>query len=124
MSSEYHIMEGFLSGGEVHDVRVADSLTENITNCYVLEDRGYDSDPHRQALLSNNNIPVIPGRRNRKQEIIYDKELYKLRSRVEMFFGKIKENRRLAVRYDKDDVTFLSFIAVACIKIFMKMNLC
>jgi hypothetical protein len=28
--------------------------------------------------------------------------------------GKIKENRRLAVRYEKSDLNFLSFIMVAC----------
>jgi hypothetical protein len=35
-----------------------------------------------------------------------------------MFFGKLKENRRLAVRYDKMDATFLGFIAMAVLKAF------
>ena len=33
----------------------------------------YDSDDHRRALESSNNVPVIPGRKNRKIEIVYDK---------------------------------------------------
>ena len=66
----------------------------------------------------NNNIPVIPGRKNCKIQIIYDKNIYKLRKRIEIFFGKIKENRRLAVRYEKLDSTFLGFIAMAIIKAF------
>ncbi|UCM86358.1 MAG: transposase [Rickettsia endosymbiont of Culicoides impunctatus] len=44
-------------------------------------------------------------------------EKYKLRGAIERFFGKIKENRRLAVRYEKDDLSFLSFIALAAIKL-------
>jgi hypothetical protein len=47
-------------------------------------------------MSSQNNIPVIPGRKNRKIEIIYDQEKYKLRRAIEKFFGKLKENRRLA----------------------------
>jgi transposase len=109
-----------LSGGNEHDIVRADILTEDIYDCFVVEDRGYDSDVHRNNLVSQNNIPVIPGRISRKVEIEYDKELYKQRSKIEILFGKIKENRRLAVRYDKSDLNFLSFIATA----FLKINLC
>jgi hypothetical protein len=48
-------------------------------------------------LEGNNNLPVIPGRRNRKEQIEYDKEKYKKRGLIERIFGKLKENRRLAV---------------------------
>jgi len=107
-----------LTGGNVADITVADDLMADVVGFYVAEDAGYDSDPHRRILESNNNIPVIPGRKNRKTQIIYDKNIYKLRKRIEILFGKIKENRRLAVRYEKLDVTFLVFIAVAIIKAF------
>lgn len=103
---------------------MADAITADVVACYVVEDRGYDSDTHRAALLANNNIPVIPGRKNRKIPIIYDQKLYALRRRIEMFFGKLKENRRLAVRYDKTDLAFLGFIALATIKIHLKLYLC
>ncbi len=96
---------------------MADALTAEIVGCYIVEDMGYDSDDHRQELRTNNNIPVIPGRKNRKVEIVYDKAIYRWRRRIEMFFGKLKENRRLAVRYEKTDVAFLGFIALAALKI-------
>jgi len=119
MTVEGHFVEGLLTGGHVHDVTVANILLEDVVGCYVVEDAGYDSDPHRRELLANNNIPVIPGWKNRRIPIEYDKKLYKLRSRVELFFGKLKENRRLAIRYDKDDINFLAFIAAAAIKIYL-----
>lgn len=111
------MVEGLLTGGNVADITVADDLTADVVGCYVVEDRGYDSNAHRIALISNNNVPVIPGRKNRKERVIYDKTIYKLRNRIEIFFGKIKENRRLSVRYEKLDVTFLSFIALAAINL-------
>ena len=119
ISNEGHIVEGLLTGGNVHDSVVADDLTEDIYGCYVLEDMGYDSDSHRIKLRANNNIPVIPGRKNRIVPISYDKEMYKLRSKIEIFFGRLKENKRLAMRYDKSDQSFLGFIALGAIKVFL-----
>ncbi len=120
MTVEGHFVEGLLTGGNVHDVTVADSLFEDVVGCYVVEDAGYDSDPHRRELVANNNIPVIPGRKNRKIPIVYDKKIYKLRKRIEMFFGKIKENKRVAMRFEKLDETFLGFIALAALKVTLK----
>jgi transposase len=109
-------VEGFLSGGETADISAAPELTENVSGCPVPADRGYDSDAFRQHLRENNNTPVIPGRKNRKEPIEYDRELYKKRGLIERIFGKIKENRRLAVRYEKSDINFLNFIMLALIK--------
>lgn len=124
ITADGHIVEGLLTGGNIHDVTVADSLFSDVYGCYILEDRGYDSDAHRTFLRSQNNVPVIPGRKNRKVKIEYDKELYKLRSQIEMFFGKLKENKRIAMRYDKRDNAFLAFIAMASLKVLLRSIIC
>ena len=116
ITPDFRIIEGFLTGGNKADVSFADELTANIYNCRIIEDKGYDSNRHRANLLKNNNIPVIPGRRNRLEPIIYDKDKFKIRSRIENFFAMLKENRRLALRYEKSDLTFLAFIVTATIK--------
>ena len=90
ITADGHVVEGLLTGGNVHDVTVANELTKDVVGCSVLEDMGYDSDEHREYLRSSNNTPVIPGRKNRKIPISYDKTLYKLRRKIEIFFGKIK----------------------------------
>jgi transposase len=95
-------------------------LTAAVSGCYIIEDKGYDSNKHRIYLMSNNNIPVIPGRKNRTEPIEYDKNKFKLRSKIENFFALLKENRRLALRFEKSDLAFLGFIAIAAIK----YNLC
>jgi transposase len=118
ITAEDHVVEGLLTGGNVSDITVADELTADVVGCYVVEDMGYDCDRHRRELEANNNIPVIPGRKNRKGVVVYDKTIYKLRKRIEMFFGRLKENRRLTVRYEKMDTTFLGFIAMAILAAF------
>ena len=119
ITAEEHVVEGFLTGGNVSDITKAGELTAEVFGCYVVEDMGYDSDPHRRELEANNNIPVIPGRKNRKIPIVYDKLIYKLRRKLERFFGKIKENRRMTVGYEKTDAAFMAFIALAIIKMYL-----
>ena len=120
ITPDFHIVEGYLSGGNIADISCADDLTACVSGCYIIEDKGYDSNKHRIYLLSNNNIPVIPGRKNRIDTIEYDKDKFKLRRKIENFFAKLKENRRLALRFEKSDLCFLGFIAMAAIK----YNLC
>ena len=120
LSAQGHVVEGFLTPGNVSDITAAPQLTEHIVGCYVVLDMGYDSDEYRALLRGNNNIPVIPGRSNRNKVVEYDKRKYALRKRIEQFFGRIKENRRLTVRYEKSDLNFLGFIAIAMVN----MNLC
>ena len=62
-------MEGFLTGGNTPDSAVAHELTNNIVGCFIVEDKGYDSNKNRQNLIANNNIPVIPSRKNRKDPL-------------------------------------------------------
>jgi transposase len=123
ITADGNLIERFLTTGNVCDITVANELTKNVVGCDVLEDMGYDSNEHRQCLRSNNNTPVIFGRKNRKIPIIYDKSLYKLRRQIEIFFGKLKENKRLAMRYDKSDQSFFSFIALAAVKIFLGLKI-
>ena len=116
MAAQGQMVEGFLSAGNVSDITVAEQLFEGVFGCYCALDMGYDSDAFRAFLRSQNNVPVIPGRKNRKVKVLYDKAIYALRKRIEQFFGRIKENKRLAMRYEKADHTFMAFIALAAIK--------
>ena len=84
---------------------------------------GYDSDPHWAYIESNNNIPVIPGRKQRKTPIIYDKIIYNMRKNIEIFFGKIKENKRLAMRFEKEDMAFMSIFAIDAIKLLLNIKI-
>jgi transposase len=79
----------------------------------LLADRGYDADWFRNALLSKGIAPRIPGRRGRKESVPYDKELYKQRHKIEIMFGRLKDWRKIAMRYDRCAHTFFSAICIA-----------
>lgn len=80
---------------------------------YRLADKGYDADRLRRSLRGVGAVPVIPGWRNRKRIIRYDKERYRGRHLIENAFCRLKDLRRVATRYDKLAANFLSSLAVA-----------
>ena len=60
----------------------------------------------------------IPGRKQRKKPGQYDKRRYIRRNRIEITFGRLKDWRRVATRYDRCPKVFLSAIALAALVIF------
>jgi transposase len=84
----------------------------------LIADRGYDADWFRQALRSRGTRPCIPGRNGRNQPVRHGKALYRLRHKVEIMFGRLKDWRRIATRYDRCPVVFLSAIALAATVLF------
>ncbi len=75
-------------------------------------DKGYDADRIRQRLACDGIAPVIPPISSRSMKPFYDKELYRERNRIERFFNKLKQFRRIATRYDKLQNTFLSAVCL------------
>lgn len=74
----------------------------------LLADRGYDADWFRDALQDKGITPRILGRKSRNTAIKYDKR----RNRIEIMFGRLKDWRRVATRYDRCPTAFLSAIAL------------
>lgn len=63
-------------------------------------------------------MPCIIGRKSRKMPIKYDKRRHKRRNQIERMFGRIKDWRRVATRYNRSPTVFLSAIALAATVIF------
>jgi putative transposase len=53
---------------------------------------------------------VIPGKKNRLSCRLLDRCRYRQRNHMERFFGRLKDVRRLATRYEKTAASFLGFI--------------
>ncbi len=85
---------------------------------WLLADRGYDADWLRDALADKDIKPCIPGRKSRGTAVKHDRRRYKRRHRIEMMFGRLKDWRRLATRYDRCPTAFLSAIALAATVLF------
>ena len=90
----------------------AETLLEHLSPEYVIGDKGYDSDPLRDAIRRRGAKPVIPPRKGTRRRR-YDRTKYKLRNIVERFFNRIKHYRRAATRYDKTDPNYFGFICLA-----------
>ena len=108
-----------LTEGQVSDYRGAATVLPALPEAdRLIADRGYDSDWFREALAEQDIEPCIPGRNNRKEPIDYDKGLYKRRNLIERMFGRLKDWRRIATRYDRCAHTFMSAISIAATVIF------
>jgi len=90
------------------------------TPAAMLADKGYDSDAIRLDLERRGVDPVIPTKANRKRQRSICKKTYALRNRIERFFNKLKHSRRCATRYDKLTNSFLGFVQLATIRLWMR----
>ncbi|QRZ12921.1 IS5-like element ISPme2 family transposase [Paracoccus methylovorus] len=99
------------------DLVMADNLPEPSV---LLADRGYDSDNIRKTMEVRDVVPVIPMRKTRKLRVAVDRRLYRLRNLVERCFNKLKNARRVATRYDKTAESFLGFIDITSIRLWLR----
>jgi transposase len=102
-----------ITAGQVSDYTGAAALMNGLPEAeWLLADRGYDADLFRETLVDKGTKPCIPGRKSRKKAAKYDKRRYKRRNRIERMFGRLKDRRRVATRYDRSPTVFLSAIVI------------
>lgn len=105
-----------LTEGQVSDYEGARVLVDQPPKAKtLLADRGYDADWFIAALRNKKIMPCIPAKKNRKRPVPHDKDLYKKRHKIENMFGKLKDWRRIAMRYDSCAHTFKAAITIAAI---------
>jgi transposase len=111
-----------LTPGDAHDVTAYDALMQQRDSDpgAMLADKGYDSDAIRHDLKDRGAAPEIPIKSNRKMQHSVSKRLYSLRSRIECFIGHLKEQRRIATRHDKTATSFLGFVLLGCIRLWIR----
>jgi transposase len=91
-----NLIDFILMPGQRHDSKGLGALIGGLTFGAFLGDKAFDHDALRADLPRRGAKAVIPGRRNRKLAVEYDREMYKWRHQVENFFARIKEFRRIA----------------------------
>lgn len=101
--------------GNQSETKTAMEALGELTDKVVLADKGYDSDELRKLIREAGGVANIPGRKNRKEEVFYIKEVGKRRHVVENYFCRIKRYRRISTRYDQLPETFKSFVFLASI---------
>jgi transposase len=104
-----------LTPGEAHDNRLCSVLLSALLpQTTLLADT---------TQIGSGSLPAsawanIPPKRNRKDPICFSPYLYRARNLIEWFFNKIKQCRRVVIRYDKLAANYLPFIKLASIRIF------
>jgi transposase len=91
-----------ITPGQAHDVTAFPALMQEI-DCdpeQMLGDKGYDSEAVRNDIEERGGEAAIPSTATRKIQHAVDKALYALRNRIERFFNRAKNSRRVATRYD------------------------
>lgn len=111
-----------ITGGQVSDYKGYDLVMDAGTPDpkVFLADRGYDADRIREDITARGGTPVIPGRKTRKIRIEIDDYIYALRNQVERCINKLKNARRLATRYDKTADSYLGFVQITAVRLWIK----
>lgn len=102
-----------MSGGQAHDCPPAKRLIRRSKPAKkLLGDKAYDSEELRLWLKDRGTNAVIPNKSNRKQPFSFDRKSYKRRYLIENAFGRLKDFRRIATRYDR---LARNFLAAVCL---------
>ncbi len=108
-----------LSPGQDHDITQAAQLIVGFMFCYLIADRAYDAAAFLAAVQAQGGVPVIPPRAC-SARAGYDEHLYKERHLVECLINKLKRFRRIATRYEKTDLSYISMVCLAAMTTWMR----
>ena len=97
-----------LTGGQRADLSQAIPLLTGIEAGAVIADKGYEGNRVLSFIRDQGAEVVIPPKSNRSDPWEYDRELYRQRNLIERAFNKLKQWRRIATRYDRKRMYFLS----------------
>ena len=103
-----------LTGGQVADCTAGDLLLEQMPKSPILHgDKGYDSNAIRNKVEGKGTMPNIPPKANRRWKNCFSPFLYRDRNAIERMFGRLKDFRRIATRYDRSAANFLAAVCLA-----------
>ena len=80
-------------------------------------DKGYDANSLPKRLAASNTEAVIPSTKSRKRPIPHDAQAYSARNLIKRTFGRPRDWRRIATRYDKLAINVASAVAIAAVSL-------
>lgn len=132
-----------LTAGQVHDSTQVSAVLDRVRvprrgpgrprkrPVSVLADKAFGGKPCRGKLRARRISAIIPTKTNERaarkkrgsdggRPYQFDKEQYRQRNLVERSINKLKQNRRIATRYDKRAENYLAFITIASILLWVR----
>ena len=111
-----------MTGGQVHDSQVVEEILNTPrAPLAVTADKAYDSERVRQQIRDEGALPVIPNRCTAIKKAYCPKHIYRRRHKIENFFCRIKDWRRIATRYDKLARNFLAATTLVAVLHWIKL---
>ena len=111
-----------VTGGQVHDSQVVEEILNTPRPpLAVTADKAYDSEKVRQQIRDEGALPIIPSRCNAIKKAYCPKRFYRRRHKIENFFCRIKDWRRIATRYDKLARNFLAATTLVAVLYWIKL---
>lgn len=107
-------------GRSVHDAKAAEDFLDWPDDpLAIVADKAYSSKRIRRAIADHGALAVIPTKSNARHPIMHDKNLYAMRHKVECFFARLKDMRRLATRFEKRARNFIAMVHLYCIRMYL-----
>ena len=98
-----------MTGGQVHDSQVVEEILNTPRSpLAVTADKAYDSEKVRRQIKDEGALPIIPNRCSAIKKAYCPKRFYRRRHKIENFFCRIKDWRRIATRYESLARNFLA----------------
>jgi transposase len=85
----------------------------------VSGDKAYSSQRIRQWLRRHGIRVTIPRKANERRRGPFDKQLYKLRAKIEQLINRLKQFRRIATRYEKRAENYLGMGTLGAILLYL-----
>jgi transposase len=103
-----------LMPGQAHELRVAPTLLDRPPGAplWVVADRGYGSHGLREYVWDSGARPAIPSKRT-EAPVACPAWVDTNRNLVERLWGRLKEWRAVATRYEKTAASFLGVLCLA-----------
>ena len=107
-----------LTPGNIADISMAIPLLDGISRPRrLVADKAYDADSLRTWLKRRGIKAVIPSTATRNTPYPLDRIAYRRRNVIERMFGKLKNWRRIATRYDRLARNYLAALALVSVVI-------
>jgi transposase len=87
---------------------------------WLVADRGYSSDRIRDQVWDMGAKPAIPAKRN-EAPVRCPEWIYVHRNQVERLWGRLKEWRAVATRYEKTAASFMGVLCLAATQDWLKL---
>jgi transposase len=105
-----------LTPGNVADISMAVPLLSGVAPPrHLIADKAYDVDSLRRWLKARRIRAVIPSTAARTVPYPLDRAAYRRRNLIERLFGRLKNWRRIATRYDRLARNYMAALALVAV---------